>query len=224
MMKRKLIAPMVALLLCVGMVSVGFAAWVITNEATEPINSGDFTVYPVENNSITIGVEFTDNTITFGSATKTVSGNWLTLNDGAAEDLSASVVITINEWATLKTKTINLQLKDFAVTNAGDFTAAGHIVLPADQNITVTQNAQQNGWDVKVGGSVLAGASVDGATGKVTLPINFGWDLPDGKNPINHFNAMDNTPENRQAANDFLVEIYKLQNAKYEFTIVASVG
>lgn len=224
MMKRKLIAPLVALLLCVGMVSVGFAAWVITNEATETVDSGDFTVYKVENNSITIGVTFTDNTITFGSATKTASGNWLTLNDGAAEDLTATVVVKINEWDALKTKTINLQLKDFAVTNAGDFTVDGHIVLPATQNITVTENAQKNGWDVKVGGAVLQGASVNGSTGEITLPINFGWDLPEGQNPINYFNGLENTPENRKKAADYLGEIYKLLNAKYTFTIVASVA
>lgn len=228
MMKRKMLIPMIALLLSVGMIGVGFATWMISNEDVKTDNKGDFKVHKVENNSITMTIDMSDDDINFGPATKTASGNWLSFNGDAAEDLSATLKITVNEWATLKTKTINLEVKDFAILNADTFAGKGnsqYIKLPENQSITVAPSG--NTWTVKVGDKDLAGASVDGTNGIITIPLNFAWGTMMGDpavNPINYFNNLPNNAGNRKDAEDFLTEIYKLNGAQYQFTVAATVS
>jgi len=229
MMKRKLLVPMVALLLSVGMIGVGFATWMISNEDKHTENKGDFIVHDVVNNSITLTIDMSDDDINFGPATKTASGDWLSFDGTAAEDLSATLKLTVNEWkedkGNLKTKTIKINVKDFAIVGADGFAGKNnseYITLPADQEITIEPSG--NTWAITVGNQPLTGAGIDGEKGEITIPLNFGWGSKVNGNPINHFNALENNEENRGKANDFLAEIYKLQGVKYQFTVTAKVG
>lgn len=94
MFKRKLVTPLVALLLCVGMISVGFAAWVITGNDSKTA-TGNFTVYTVNDNRYKFSVDSsTEANIVFGRPTSTSTNPWLTYDNTVAEEkLTATIVL-----------------------------------------------------------------------------------------------------------------------------------
>ena len=233
MMKRKLLVPMVALLLSVGMIGVGFAAWMISNVDEHTDNYGDFIVHTVENNSITLTIDMTDNKINFGPK-ENASGDWLTFNGDAVEDLSATLRFKINEWESLNQKKITVNVHDFKIINAPNFggmdangvSDGQYITLPEDQEITIEPAGTDN-WTIKVGTQVLSGAVFEKQNDGVyfMIPLNFGWGSQvEGENPITYYKEMENNPVNRGKAADFLSEIHDLNGAKYQFTVTAKVG
>ena len=228
MMKRKLLVPMVALLLSVGMIGVGFATWMISNEDIQQITGDDLIVaYPVEDNSITLkNVQILDGKIEFGPSTREagtdddVANDWLTFKESGTEDLNASIQFQIDNWSTLKQKNIVIKLSGFEIVGAEGFDGVGtHIKLPAEKTITIASGVAPEGV-----------TTVDGETGVFKISFDFKWGADvNEENPINYFNNLGsttqtgNTPGNRELAANFLNKIEELNGAKYKVTISAKV-
>ena len=221
MFKRKMIAPFVAILLCVGMVSVGFAAWVITNTDTKN-TAGSFDVYEVKNKDITITATMSDAVVKFAGDGDTHTGAWLSFNNNDKQDLTCSLKITIDNWSTLSQDTenvITLQVNGaenmtsndaVAITNA-NFTNSNYIVLPGAGEITIEHNGTN--WVASMPTTTPTGwvnISEATITGTVTLNMQFAWGSAfNGENPLDYYNAKTYAAESANAQTA-LGNLYKL--------------
>ncbi len=252
MMKKKWMAPLLALMLCVSMVGVGFAAWIIT-APTEGSANGQFEVYAVENNSVDMDVAITGDDIVFGKAASleaTATHNWLTLSDNVNENLTRNMTVTINNWEQIKTKTITLSLSAMKIMvddNWNDNVAGTDKTADYTDYITLPFATADD--IVITNGQVTDNAGVTGvavsAEGVVTIPLNFGWGEAFGKkNPLNFFNSVspntilpsgnpgqdtDNSVTYLQHAEDALAKVYTLNNTtgndiRYTITVTATVA
>lgn len=107
-MKRKFLLPILSVCMVVALVSVGFAAWLITgNDTTDA--QGSFVTYDVSNNYFTVTATTAaeaDKTITFGKPVDTDAAeegyqapsttyDWLSMEDVDEENLTVTFTITI---------------------------------------------------------------------------------------------------------------------------------
>lgn len=240
MMKRRMMVPVVALLLCVAMVSVGFAAWVITTTTTGSAD-GKFTVYNVEARKVDLGVEVTDGSVVFGQpanyAQKT--GDWLLFDSASTatqQDLSATVELTVKNWKadtsvgsalmgkhafTVAISAVEIR-KGETKTNAFD----NYVVCPGALTLTVTANGTVTAKNASED-DVSKGFSFNTDTGVLSVNLNFDWGAAfGGKNPIEYYNGLEASESNISAANLALKEVYKLNDAntyKYALSITADV-
>ena len=202
MMKKKWMAPILALLLCVSMVGIGFAAWIITTP-TDATANGQFQVYTVENNSVLMSAQVSEIAkITFGSpkSPATTTYHWLSLVDGAVENLSTTLTVTITNWATInqasRSETITLTISDFKIQkNVGTTEAADwqdqtladytdYVTFPLSQSKTITIK------DGVVTSGSVEGMSFDATSGQLTFPLTFGWgQMFNSQNPMDYFNT-----------------------------------
>ncbi len=201
-MKKKWMAPVLALMLCVSMVGIGFAAWIITTPTNAAAN-GQFLVYTVENNSVLMSAQVDENAkITFGSpkSPATTTYHWLSLVDGAVENLSTKLTVTITNWATInqasRSETITLTISDFKIQkNVGTTEAADwqdqtladytdYVTFPLSQSKTITIK------DGVVTSGSVEGMSFDATSGQLTFPLTFGWgQMFNSQNPMDYFNT-----------------------------------
>ena len=227
MTKRRFIAPLVALFLCIGLVSVGFAAWVITAGSEDTFSEGQFTVYKVENKSIKIKTDLgTDNSVNLGAATKTAANDWLKFTDGTPEDLTFSLVITIENWNDLKDGNATMTFDVGAVTlTATGFTNNNYLVLPAGTTITVSKSGET--WSASSPSATgIEGANFDATAGTLTINYAFAWGTAfGGKNPINHYNESAYSESLASTAKTALEALYVLntQTKAYSITVEANI-
>lgn len=95
-MKRKFLLPILSVCMVVALVSVGFAAWLITGNDTTGA-TGNFVTYDVSNNYFTVTAtpaNGTENDIVFGQS-GTFENAWLTAEGVDPEKLTATFTITI---------------------------------------------------------------------------------------------------------------------------------
>ncbi|MBE5753639.1 MAG: hypothetical protein E7343_06235 [Clostridiales bacterium] len=190
MKKSKLITMALSFLLTIGMVSAGFAAWVISADVVEEVN-GTVSVDEIVDKRIDLDITATDTSVYFGKPstenTKTFTKPWFTNDDNDVEDLTMSLSFKINNLAKLK--------DDFNVTKikiaiAIDNSQFGEEVLKYIKVPTTTYvtSADNNG------------VITLNETGTFTATLNFDWtdawntDLGNGKssrNPYNYFNSFD---------------------------------
>ena len=201
MKKRKILIPVLAALLCIGMIGVGYAAWVITTDTSADVqDANNFVVYDVENRSVNFQSTFTDKSVTFGSKTfDTAEGTitnhgWLTLTDGDNnEDLNATLQITITNWDVVSAagNTVTITLSSIDVINSSKVAVSAseyekYIVLPYDGT----------GIDITIKDGVLDATSKDAGIdlttdGVLTIPFNFAWgEAFGGENPNQFFNSV----------------------------------
>lgn len=240
MMKKKVLIPVVALLLCVGMVSVGFAAWVITTTTTGKAD-GQFTVYSVEARKVDLGVEVTDGDVVFGQPENYSKQNsdWLLFDsatEATQEDLSATVSLTIKNWKTdtdvgsaltgkyaftVKLSAVEIQ-QNQVKTNAFD----NYVVCPGALNITVDKSGNVTAENAS-GETVSTGIAFNKNTGVLTVDLTFAWGSAfNNKNPAVYYNGLDATESNISDANTALKKLHELDDAdtyKYAFSIAADV-
>ena len=244
MMKRKWIAPMVALLLCVSMIGVGFAAWVITSQ-DETSSVGKFIVHEVKNKTIDISSTLTDANIDFGAAQKAagVNGTWLSFeNNAVTEDLAITLAITITNWNTITADTDNKVTLSIGegdkavVITETDFTnadALGKAYITAPTNGEVKIGYADGAWKVTsqpatdAGWKSVALADNGDGTATVTITLNFAWGAAFGnKNPINYYNngTYEELGEHAATALAELKNLETTEDSAYRITILASVS
>lgn len=185
MMKRKILIPVLAVMLCVGMIGVGFAAWVIATQTTANIENGtQFTAYPVTNKSVQFGTLYFDNAdVTFGATATKYDPQWITLEEGATEDMKAVLVIPIKNWSDVNAEGKTVTLKLTMLINDNEATTNiykdKYVKLPAKQ-IEIKDGVLQ-GSDAEV--------KLDTDTGILTVDLVFGWgSYFNNQNPNDFYN------------------------------------
>lgn len=245
-MKRKFLLPILSICMVVALVSVGFAAWLITGNDTTSAN-GQFVTYEVSNQYFSVKAEVSKD-ITFGKP-KTVSTTtykWFQFDDSVdGENLSTDVTLTLTPEDQNYLDSIlkggyelKVTLKAGAVNNGAfvaneDYDSAvfgGYLVLPTvkvrDNGIEFLENAKSSmkeglTFELEINGTDFATSeSESGASATYTFTINFGWGTFGGatnQNPYYYYNSSDNTQEYRQAAMNAMEAINKLKN--YEISL-----
>lgn len=247
MMKRKMLIPVLAVLLCVSLIGVGYAAWVITTANQADVAGGNnFVVYDVQSRYVDFTSVTSSEKIVFGSATFDAGDgktnyNWLSLKDGNAQNLTVTVIVTINNWSAIKTETITFALSEVDIINkttqnSVKATYANYVTVPAVRTVTIT-----NGVLDATSTNADFAFSANGDTATLYIPVTFGWGAAfDNVNPIQYFN--EHTPEDEinksnpdyvaetcdtylEQASKSLKALYALNsaNVQYKMTITATI-
>ncbi len=190
-MKRRSLTLLVCLLACLALGSVGFAAWVITNDANAS-DSGTIRVDVVKDARLSISAEIVEGEpIIFGSKTPAdgLAHDWMKYEktvDGSLaldENLTSVIKIVIGNFDYVDTLTITLEEDGSDHYNealAKNYVAAlPQIIMTAEQlQAYVDKDPSDNN-------------TLDGTTLTVYLDINFAWGSAfGGKNPIDYYNAQ----------------------------------
>lgn len=249
-MKKKFLLPILSVCMVVALVSVGFAAWLITGNDTSSTTGGSFVTQNVSNEFFTATIDHhstdANGQIVFGKPNSTVSNAWFTFdNDVGNEKLTAKFTITITPEAasalnTILDKysiTVTLKAKGLgsdATTNAGIFdTLAGtdkkYVAYPTlgSANIETGKTLKDNGISLTIPGSSFT-SGTNSAT--YDLTVTFAWGdyfKKDGTvlNPYTYFNGLEggNSQANRQSATTVMNAIHELNNKTgYELTLSAA--
>lgn len=229
MTKRRFITPIVALFLCIGLVSVGFAAWVITANGEDTFTEGQFTVHSVSNKSVQISAALgSDNVVNLGASAKSADAtySWLTFNAGTPEDLTFSLNVTITNWSSLKdgNSTITIDAGALAITATG-FTNSDYLVTPAAGSVTISKSGGTwtNSTPTATGWS---GVTFDSTSGVLTINYTFAWGEAFGEeNPINYYNRSAYSEPLALAAETALKALYTLngQTEAYSISVEATI-
>ena len=241
-MKSKLTITVASILSVLVLVGVGFAAWVIINPSVEKAQTGNIQVEAVNDYSYSLNVEVTgNNNISFGASSVETTYKWLTTKDGTAENLTATLDLTVNYkengWVYLPQKfTLNIvttndsdnvfnALRD-GTTIAGKVTSGKQILVNptikyTKANESTETTAELVMHDAAVEIPLVAFTKDDTAhTAKLTVKIVFGWGSAlGGKNPYEHYNANPYSETLATEAAGVLNDLYHLNGVGYKITI-----
>lgn len=235
-MKRRRIrlsftAKIVSALMCISLLSVGFASWWIIKMPENVTVDGSFTVYEVKDKEIKIDeVSLTTPTIVFGKPASTdVKSVWLIADDSiATESLQAKLTFTVkladgDASTTLDTFMDGINVA-FAPNEASKtaFDKAisdGFIAKPKITGKYTVGTASTNISEVTYENSTVnVKIPVTNANSvKVELTFTFGWGC--GENPYDYYNKLPYNETNVKAAKDLLGAIKGLETAGYDITI-----
>lgn len=233
-MKKKFLLPILSVCMVVALVSVGFAAWLITgNDTTE--GSGQFVTYDVQNNYFSVTAVEKDSTkITFGKD-GSPTNPWLTVSDVADQVLTKTFTITITPEVPfadgrtvstlLGTDVVKVKLsglaKDQTTETEGStaklYAAAvtnGILGNPSIESGSIKSTAGDltNGVEI----SLPAGSfnvQTDNATAIAEVKVTFAWGT--NGNPYTYYNGLANNSENRTAATTALGLVKALDTKSY---------
>lgn len=195
-MKRKFLLPILSVCMVVALVSVGFAAWLITGNDTSDTATGNFVTYDVENDYFTVTVDPATGetgTIVFGkpaseTTTPALEHDWFKFDDATdVEKLTATFTVTIRPDVPFDTSASvgrdvakllganNVQvtldgLADDQIA-ATENTTAKLYAAAVDKGIVVlpTWNTVENKITPVAGGNMTDGISVQLAAGAFTI-------------------------------------------------------
>lgn len=209
-MKKKTITLVVYMLVCISLVSVGFAAWIITGGEKETAQ-GNISATSVSDQSVSIEdlqwVEGLD-TITFGHPTDTAStagSGWLQHDAGAQEQLSAvctfkvhsagqlttavaALASTTLDVATVETATSVKDLQDNGYISS---TAQIHyfVAATAEARNTVSADVNSTSWVAYEASTFKTALQLAGNDAYVAVKVTYSWGAKFGNvNPFNYFN------------------------------------
>lgn len=227
-MKRKSLTLLVCLLACLALGSVGFAAWVITNDANAQ-DTGTIRVDVVKDARLSITAEITEGEqIIFGAKEKdsAVVNSWMkyeeTDDEGVIlnENLKAKIKIVIGNFDYVDTLTITLT-EDTSAYYAQALDAEYVAALPV---ITKTAEELKDIADADADDE----NKIENGTLTVYLDIEFNWgEAFGGKNPIDYYNGFeysDDLADESIEKLDDLREIFEgTEGAEHTVTYVATV-
>lgn len=241
-MKKKLLLPILSVCMVVALVSVGFAAWLITGNDTNEAE-GQFVTYNVENNYFKVtATEKNSGKITFGKSNETftpgTSGTWLSVDEVADQVLEKTFTITITPEVAfdssssrdvttlLSTDVVKVTLSGLGKSETAetdDTTAKKYAA--AVQNGIITNPTVESG-DIKSSSGDLSDGVVislpatsftvqtsDYKTATAEVTVKFYWGT--NGNPYTYYNTLENSDTNRKAAYDGLKLVEALNNATY---------
>lgn len=240
-MKSKLTITVASIFSVLVLVGVGFAAWVIINPSVETNQTGNIQVEAVNDYSYSLEAKVTgNNNISFGASSATTAYKWLTTKDGTAENLTATLDLTVNYkengWVYLpqkfifKIETTNDNdnvfnaLRD-GTTIAGKVTSGKQILVNPTIKYTKANESTETTAVLVMNGTAeipLDAFTKDDTahTAKLTVKIDFGWgnDLG-GVNPYKHYNASAYDEKLATEAAGVLNDLYQLNGVGYKITI-----
>ncbi|MCI5939769.1 hypothetical protein MRZ76_00070 [bacterium] len=237
MKKHRLMVLGVSLLASLGVLSSGFAGWVIAAGSQEASGEGSISAdYDVQTTGIkSVTVKGTpDTSVNFSGSTDGQTG-WLSSNTKSA-DLDASFAFTIETYQTgakllftnLAFSEIEGQPKDSSYQAAANKKVVGS--LPAfldskpDQPSTVGYIELSNA--TKTVGKLEATADVDSSATSidVTFKIHFAWgEKFGGKNPLDYYNVLSKTDSLISEASTNLALLKSAAGAKFKLSFTVGV-
>ncbi len=206
-MKRKTLTLTLCLLVCLSLIGVGFASWIITKNVDENAD-GNIVVDVVEDQRYSIEYEWVDSksSLVFGynpSVTQ-MENAWLTnttTDTTKNENLTVTLKVTVkNAGAAIDKEPVStVSIVDDANTNWAKAKAAN---LVTDPTVTVT----------KVEG--------EGNTGVYNITITAAWGTAfDSTNPYTYYNNLEATDANMDAASTNLKMIEALSSITFKLNI-----
>lgn len=233
MKKHRLMVLGVSLLASLGVLSSGFAGWVIAAGSKDAEGTGNIKAdYEVETTGIK-SVALTkgpEKDINF-SGTQGDS-KWFSSNN-QAENLTASFVFTIETYT--ENATLSFTNLAFVETdsNKGYETANKNEVvgtLPKFMSGNPSTDTETTGY-INIDGAQLSSSNANEAsiniTGKslvVTFNIHFAWGKAfEGKNPVNYFNGLSSDRIDVQAAQDKLKKLEDANGATFQLSFTVGV-
>ncbi len=233
-MKRKLITTAVSLLLCLGVVGSGFAAWVISRTTTEEVE-GNFAVETIKEAKvdITSATVATDSNagIVFGAPTEDDLEQlgddatiWFDYQSGtAATNLTVTVDIVIsnvNEWMSDYDYKLSFAVtgkEDADVTAYDAAISDGYIAAPtftlAESQGTITDNAMTLDASKKNESNQIT----------LTLTVTFAWGSAfGGKNPYVYYNNQEYSDTLANGAVDAIQAFDDLNGVNYKLVITGT--
>lgn len=190
-MKKKL-GLILSLLMCVSVIGVGFAAWIITDDASESAN-GNITVEEVVDKRLSISGGYNDTeddtkyylnneSIVFGTPTEEDKTGWLQIIQLDGEEAQTQVLETtlkfeVGNYVNCTSLTVNFAVDAEDQANVDKAVNKGYIVLPENDELTYTSIT----------------TDIDTLTmtdGVVEVTYTFAWGAAfGGNNPFTYFNA-----------------------------------
>ena len=232
---RKAIVVVMCVFLTVSLTAVGFASWLISNDASKE-GTGNVNASNVSDAilGVTINSDKDLGKITFGPDKGDETGN-IRYNKAEADDfenLKITVSGSIKKFATLKQMEIKIKVPDSVITAAGykatdagegvktytvDPTLPKYITLPAgaadtNGNLIVADSAVVYASD----NAVFKPGADDTAT--FSFDVTFGWgELFGNKNPGRYLDGEDGTlSEENKNALLAIINVGKDENSKYK--------
>ena len=227
-MKRKSLTLLVCLLACLALGSVGFAAWVITNDANAQ-DTGTIRVDVVKDARLSISAEITEGEqIIFGAKEKDplIANNWMKYeetNDGGTllnENLKATIKLVIGNFDYVDTLTITLTEDTsayYAQAKALGYVGELPVITKSYDELKAIANEKTDDLNEIVDGTLT-----------VYLDIVFEWgDTFGNKNPIDYYNAQDYSDSLGDDSIDKLAELKEIfegtTGSEHTVTYVATV-
>ena len=200
-MNKKLLTSLVAVLICISLISAGYSAWLIIKVEGVDDAQAQFKVHTVQTKelqfeAVVLGETGKAEPITLGKPNPVpdTTYTWATL-DGE-EDLDFTLQITLKplgqEWSEWKKEatTFRFWLTEFA---AGSDKSGTYLSLPmgndnADNYIDVTCTASGACTVAKSG--LNKNGTVTISNGVITIPLSLAWGSAfEGSNPYEYFNS-----------------------------------
>ena len=207
-MKKRTLGLIIAGVAAASMIGTGFAAWVITANATAE-KAGQFNVDTVSEKTVKITPTFAEGegTINFLAPANATAG-WLTYSGTATEKLSTVLTIAYGFEGEATAADFNVT---YAInyTDVEDAITANYIVAPT----------------LKVNDAAYTAGAVKALSGETeTLTISFDWGTAfGGDNPYDYYLAMENTEANRTDAKTKLSGLQStVDGASFTITITVT--
>ena len=231
---KKILIPIIAILVLASVVGIGFAAWLIVNPVNETVDGGSFVADEVKDYTYT-ATAAASGKITFGKGAAPAGTNdgWLSATDVPADALTATITVTLTPTVsgTTAEQMLNGNKLKVAVSykgvEAGAFNSAVTANYLANPTLTVggTTKSISEAWGadnlfVELTASNFTAAESNTYTAKIT--ITFAWG--ENGNPYTYFNGRPYSTENAAAASAMLSAVRKLNDGKYQIHLETVTG
>ncbi len=240
---KKILIPIIAILVLASVVGIGFAAWLIVNPVNETVDGGSFVADEVKDYTYT-ATAAASGKITFGKAAAPAGTNygWLSATDVPDDALTATITVTLtpNVGGTTAAQMLNGNKLKVAVSykgvkNGGSYDKAGafnsavtanYLANPTLKVGETTANLTE-AWGadnlfVELTAENFTAAASNTYTAEIT--IAFAWG--EKGNPYTYFNGLPYSTENAAAASAMLSAVRELNDGKYQIhleTVAPSV-
>lgn len=235
-MKRRRIglsftAKIVSALMCISLLSVGFASWWLINLPDNVTEYGSFEVSEIKEKEIKIdGVSLTTPTIVFGKpAVPTEKSVWLIADKSVGtESLTATLTFTVK----LDDGDASMVLDTFMDGINVAFTPNEESKEKFDKAISdgyIAKPKITGKYTIGTDSTNISEVTYENSTVNVKIPVTnansvkveltftFGWGC--GENPYDYYNKLPYNETNVKAAKDLLGAIKGLETAGYDITI-----
>ena len=201
-MKKKIFTISALVLLCVAMIGVGFAGWVITNEPQPEVANGNVVTDPVTSEAYTIEDLKTTEKFNFVGpeiGSQDVDGAWLTYTGDQYEKLEITFTATIKKGGVAI---------GTAFTSDGAENTAKLTLTNGTDKITIDLADSYPGN--LLGETVIKSATYDTSSGVLNIVVKASWGSAfENKNPYEYYSDKDYSTYAGQAKTN-LESLYEL--------------
>lgn len=199
-MKRKTLTLVLCLLATFALASVGFASWILTNPnaAVTGTTTGDFTVYNAVDKSVSVEVEFTNETFVFGSPVdqNEFANPWLTMDGLSTDVLSTTITLTVSNYESLSDAGLTVEIYDVFADSKLKAAIDGEYIQcksgsfsDTEKTLTLPDESTVKAYTLT---KTISKSEITAGSGTVSFNLTFDWGVTFGEeNPYNYYNALD---------------------------------